>query len=66
MSSNRGVTRTQLDVQASIQIGRDLRFERFGDKLRICQVQERGEDREVAIIESSEMLKLKLWLNGDL
>jgi hypothetical protein len=56
--------RTKLDVQASIRIG-DLRFERFGDKLRICRMYER-DDQELALIESSELLKLKLWLNGDL
>ncbi len=54
-----------LDVQASIRIG-DLRFERFGDKLRICRMYERSDDRELALIESAELLKLKLWLNGDL
>jgi hypothetical protein len=54
-----------LSVQASIRIG-ELRFERFGDKLRICRMYSVGEDRELALIEAKELLKLKLWLNGDL
>lgn len=65
MSKNnpRGVTRTQLDVQLSIRIG-PLRFERFGDKLRISR--DYPDSPDLALLESSEMLKLKLWPNGDL
>lgn len=52
-----------LDVQSSIRIG-PLRFERLGDKLRISRDYPQSPD--IALLDPSEMLKLKLWLNGDL
>lgn len=52
-----------LNVQSSIRIG-PLRFERFGDKLRISR--DYPESPDIAMLDSKEMLTLKLWLNGDL
>jgi len=53
-----------LEVQGSIRVG-GLVFERFRDKLRIAR--DLGQhERELAILEPNDLLKLKLWLNGDL